>query len=226
MDAQTINDVSNCEEGRYPYPDACVKLVIGRERDALRIPRAASMVVVSTKDELAEAMFRDFCPAFAPHTESSLDDVRWQVQQLRDLDAKRKDGWLLRKIRTPYMVTFRWTMGVLHRRFVLAFSPEDAYRGQVPEPYAGAVIPLSVLETLLAQMERVKTGEEKAPYAWDYSEGGDFFRSLDRWGQEQPPEFHAWKKRKLEELAPYMTIRPGDPSPSETTGATDLDPSA
>lgn len=93
MDAQTIIDVSNCEKGHFPYPDACVKLVMGREREALRIPRICCMVVVSTKDELAQALYRDLRPAFAPHTESSLDDVRWQVQQLRDLDVKRKDGW-------------------------------------------------------------------------------------------------------------------------------------
>ncbi|MCA8287656.1 hypothetical protein [Burkholderia vietnamiensis] len=226
MDAD-LNDVLDCADGRFPYPDACVKLVMGLERNPrAAIPRMAAMVIVSTKDELAEITFETYSPDYARHTVSSLPDVRRQVQQLQGLDAQRQGGCLLRKLRSPYMVTFRWTMGVLHRRFMLTFSPEDAYRGQVPEPYAGAVIPLSVLENLLAQMERVKTGEEKAPYAWDYSEGGDFFRSLDRWSQEQPPEFHAWKKRKLEELAPYMTIRPGDPSPSETTGATDLDPSA
>ncbi|WP_186083200.1 hypothetical protein [Burkholderia gladioli] len=226
MDAQTIIDVSNCEKGHFPYPDACVKLVVGREREALRIPRICCMVVVSTKDELAQALYRDLRPAFAPHTESSLDDVRWQVQQLRDLDVKRKDGWLLRKLRKPYMVTFRWTMGALHRRFVLAFSPEDAYRGQVPEPYVGAVIPLSVLETMLAQMERVKTGEEPAPYAWDYSKGGDFDRSMDRSWNEAPPERRAWIQKKLEEMAPYRTVHPMDCSASDSSGATDPEPSA
>ncbi|HDR8943200.1 TPA: hypothetical protein QDB15_000128 [Burkholderia vietnamiensis] len=226
MDAQTINDASNCEEGRYPYPDACVKLVMGRERDALRIPRVAGMVIVSTRDERAEGSFQVHCPDFAPHTVSSLDDVRWQVEQLRILDAQRKDGWLLRKLRKPYMVTFRWTMGVLHRRFILAWSSVDAYRGQVPEPYAGAVIPLCDLETLLARMERVKTGEEKAPYAWDYSDGGDWPRHCERVWNEAPPEDRARMQQTLNVMAAYRSSRPGDPSASETKGTTDPERSA
>ncbi|HDR9236659.1 TPA: hypothetical protein QDB43_000344 [Burkholderia vietnamiensis] len=198
MDAQTIKDVSNCEDGRYPYPDACVKLVMGLELDSRAdIPRMATMVIVSTKDDVAEARFNNRCPDFCAHTTSSLDDVRWQVQQLRDLDAKRKDGWLLRKLRKPYMVTFRWTMGVLHRRFVLAMSAADAYLHVVPQPYAGTAVALSDLEALLTRMERAKTGEEKVEYAWDYRKGGDWRRAAAERIARWPPREKAWADEQI-----------------------------
>ena len=91
MDAD-LNDVLDCEEGRYPYPDACVKLVMGIERNPrAAIPRMAAMVIVSTKDELAEITFETYSPDYARHTVSSLPDVRRQVQQLQGLDAQRQE---------------------------------------------------------------------------------------------------------------------------------------
>ncbi|MBU7436015.1 MULTISPECIES: hypothetical protein [Burkholderiaceae] len=178
MDAD-LNDVLDCEEGRYPYPDACVKLVMGIERNPrAAIPRMAAMVIVSTLDERAESMFETYSPDYARHTVSSLPDVRQQEQQLRDLDAQRQDGWLLRKLRSPYMVTYRGPMGVLQRRFVLARSAAHAYHQEVPEPYVGSVIALSDLEKELARMERAKIGEDRVPYAWNYGEGGDWKRHV------------------------------------------------
>ncbi|SDG96708.1 hypothetical protein SAMN05216466_106218 [Paraburkholderia phenazinium] len=182
-----------CEEGHYPYPDACVKVVMALELGGhADIARLATLILVSTKDDVAESLFNNRYPGFCAHTVSSLDDVRWQVKQLRELDAKRRDGWLMRKLRRPYMVTFRWTMDVLHRRFVLAVSATDAHDREVPRPYAGMAMSLSDLETLLARMERVKTGEESAEYAWDFRKGGDFDRHAKRRWTTMPPEEKAW----------------------------------
>ncbi|MDJ1160462.1 hypothetical protein QHI69_00905 [Burkholderia gladioli pv. gladioli] len=183
------NDVLDCEEGCYPYPDVCVKLVTGLERNPRAvIPRMATMVIVSTKDELAEFTFETYSPDYARHTLSLLPDVRQQVQQLRDLEAQRQDGWLLRKLRSPYMVTYRGPTGVLQRRFVLARSAARAYRKEVPEPYAGSVIGLSDLDKELARMEHAKTGKEKVPYAWSYARGGDFDRHAERVWAAMPPD--------------------------------------
>ncbi|PRG49775.1 hypothetical protein [Burkholderia multivorans] len=214
------NDVLDCEEGRYPYPDECVKLVMGLERNPrAAIPRMAAMVIVSTLDEWAESMFETYSPDYVRHTVSSLLDVRQQVQQLRDLDAQREVGWLLRKLRSPYMVTYRGPMGVLQRRFVLARSAAHAYHQEVPEPYVGSVIALSDLDKELARMERARTGEEKVEYAWNYARGGDFERHTERVWAAMPPDEKARYTAILESIKEQEAIKEQSPcgprSPNE-----------
>ncbi|SDG96737.1 hypothetical protein SAMN05216466_106219 [Paraburkholderia phenazinium] len=195
-----------CEEGVYPYPDGCVKLVIGNagELDVhSSFQYALPMVVVTSLDDLANERFQDHHQDARPQTVDDLNDVRWQVQQLRELEAKRTSGWFLRWLFTPCMVVHRGTMGSMHRRFLLARNAVHARRLVIRSPYSGYALTLKELEALLARMERVKTGEEPAEYAWDYSEGGDFDQSLDRWFDEGPPEHRAWVLRKLEELKQF-----------------------
>lgn len=176
MDAQTINDVSNCEEGRYPYPDACVKLVIGIAGSLdvhSHLQYAQPMMVVTTKDDqggvVSDMAFKKRYPTAYPQTVDDLADVRWQVQQLRDLDAQRGGGWLVRWMFKPCMVMHRGTMGAMHRQFLLAQGPVEARRKVVRRPYAGYALTLQQLEALLARMERVKAGEEAADHAWDHN---------------------------------------------------------
>ncbi|MEF9443274.1 hypothetical protein OWS73_33205 [Burkholderia sp. 1B3(2022)] len=215
MDAD-LNYVLDCADGRFPYPDACVKLVMGLERNPrAAIPRMAAMVIVSTKDELAEITFETYSPDYARHTVSSLPDVRRQVQQLQGLDAQRQDGWLLRKLLSPYMVTYRGPMGVLQRRFVLARSAAHAYRQEVPEPYVGSVIALSDLDKELARMERAKTGEDRVPYAWNFGEGGDWKRHVAErvanWTLEERAEADAMIRNHRHFFPMQETVEAHDP---------------
>ncbi|SDG96678.1 hypothetical protein SAMN05216466_106217 [Paraburkholderia phenazinium] len=209
MENEEHNDALDCEEGHYPYPDACVKLVMGvTEETGFRsvLDPMRSMVLVSTKDAAAEALFKHRVPGFAPQVVSSLDDVRWQVQQLRDMEATRKDGWFLRKLREPHMVTFHWTMGVLHRRFLLAGTSAQACRAVIPQPYVGVAVSLTELEALLARMERARTGEEVVDYAWSYGPGGDWQRSAERRIAQWTPEEKAWSHEQYKNYLRYFPL--------------------
>lgn len=229
------NDVLDCEEGRYPHPDACVCVVIGlprkaATRDGYMAAVLRTYVAVSTQRRLVEHAFDRANPEFRSMLTLSLDELRERVTALRAMKTQRRRGaagLLLRVVQPfaePYLVPHNDVLDHIALDAVYAPSVQDARR-QVRHPIrAGMAVSLTHLEKTLAQMERVKTGEDAAPYHWDYSEAGDFDRSLEQWDREQPPEYHAWKERKLKELAPYMTIRPGEPSAAQHE--TGHDPSA
>ncbi|EKZ96759.1 hypothetical protein D769_23513 [Cupriavidus sp. HMR-1] len=229
------NDVLNCEEGRYPYPDACVFVVIGllrkaATRDGYTAAVLRTYVAVSTQRRIVEHAFDRAYPEFRSMLTLSLDELRERVTALRAMRTQRRSGavgLLLRVVQPfaePYLVAHNDVLDHIALDAVYAPSVHDARR-QVRQPIrAGMAVSLTHLEKTLAQMERIKTGDDAAPYHGDYSEAGDFDRSLEQWNREQPPEYHAWKERKLKELAPYLTIRPGEPSAAQHE--TGHDPSA
>ena len=184
------NDVLDCEEGRYPYPDACVFVAIGLLRTAATRPgyTAALLrtyVAVSTQRRLVKDAFDRANPEFRSMLTLSLDELRERVTALRAMRTQRRSwaaGLLLRVVQPfaePYLVAHNDVLDHIALDAVYASSVHGA-RAQVRHPIrAGMAVSLSHLEKTLAQMESVKTGDDTAPYHWDYSEAGDFVDTVD-----------------------------------------------
>ena len=183
------NDVLDCAEGRYPYPDACVCVVIGMlrkaaTRDGYTAAVLRTYVAVSTQRRLVEHAFDRAYPEFRSMLTLSLDELRERVTALGAMRTQRRRGavgLLLRVVQPfaePYLLAHNDLLDHIALDAVYASSVHGARR-QVRHPIrAGMAVSLIHLEKTLAQMERVKTGEENVHYVWNYGEGGDWKRHV------------------------------------------------
>ncbi|MEF9443275.1 hypothetical protein OWS73_33210 [Burkholderia sp. 1B3(2022)] len=226
------NDVLDCEEGRYPYPDACVCVVIGlprkaATRDGYMAAVLRTYVAVSTQRRLVEHAFDRANPEFRSMLTLSLDELRERVTALRAMRTQRRRGaaglllLVVQPFAEPFLVAHNDVLDHIALDAVYASSVHDARR-QVRHPIrAGMAVSLTHLEKTLAQMERVKTGDGTAPYHWAYSEAGDFDLSQERYARETP-EARAWVARKQRELAAYEALHPAAPAEAHNNqGETD-----
>lgn len=211
-----IPDAFPCEEGLYPYPDECVRVVVGLNDSAVTLPsvfeRLRTNLAVTTQVDLAENAFKEAFPGFTPLLSLSLDDVHFQVEELRSLRRENPKGVLHRAthpFEQPYLVTHHDSLGRLFRRAVIATSAVDARKKVVPQPCAGIAMPLGLLEDIETQMECIRVGKEPAPYLWDYSQGGDFERAQDRQIAAWSPEKRERAEAKLTALEPYRKGKTG-----------------